>query len=223
MLLTPRSKSSAFVFALAALGLSTSLSACNDPDSSQTQSVANDWIVEDDVVRATPTPTATPTTTPSPTPSGTDLYTGPAEVEKYVLKFVDDAKAQGIDVLPDMKSPKLEIRIASLDAWGSSTIGLCETGGGKRRVTFDPDFWNSVSETQRELLAHHELGHCVLYRAHRSTTLTSGAYSSVMYPIIMSSSMYNNDYAYYQEELFTYGALDPSALDADGNMTHVCN
>jgi hypothetical protein len=141
-----------------------------------------------------------------------------------VLKFVDDAKAQGVDVIPDMDNPKLEIRIASLDAYGASVIGLCETASGRRRVTFDPDFWNRVSETQKELLAHHEFGHCVLYRGHRTTKLESGAYASIMYPTIMGSSTYTSNYAYYQEELFTYGASEPLSEGATGgDETHVCH
>jgi hypothetical protein len=122
---------------------------------------------------------------------------------KYVDKFVADALIQDVDVLPDMKNPKLTIQIKSLDAYGSSVIGLCETGGGLRRVTFDPDFWNNVDETQRELVAHHEFGHCILYRAHNSSTLSSGKYASFMYPIIMSNATYTNNYDYYQEELFS--------------------
>jgi hypothetical protein len=163
---------------------------------------------------------------PAPTEPGTPtdvtgLYLGPESVAKYVQKFVDDAKAQGVDVLSDMTNPTLSIRIASLDSYGSSVIGLCETGGGQRRVTLDPDFWDSVSETQRELLAHHELGHCVLYRGHKTSTLSSSAYASIMYPLIMSSSTYTNNYEYYQEELFSLSAQEPA--DPDLVVTHICD
>lgn len=205
--------------AFVALGLS----ACNQ----EAMTVNPDWIDQSPTpaptTTTTPTPTPTPTSTgtPSPTPTGSDLYTGPADVEKYVLKFIDDAKAQGLDVMPELSNPKLQIQIAKLDQYGASVIGLCETGG-IRRVTFDPDFWNSVSETQRELLAHHELGHCILYRPHLTSTLSTGAYASIMYPIIMSSSTYNNNYAYYQQELFS---IHPSLALADANAStvHVCD
>ncbi len=210
-------------FVAVALAAAAGLTGCNDTGTTVTRDGLRD---PDPDVTASPTPTPDPTPSPTSSPvSGSDLYTGPAEVEKYVVKFVDDAKIQGVDVLPDMKNPKLTIRIASLDAYGSSTIGLCETGGGQRRVTFDPDFWNRVSETQKELLAHHELGHCVLLRPHRSTTLSSGAYASIMYPLIMSSSTYTNNYAYYQEELFTYTSRS-SALPGPNDdvvTTHICD
>ena len=80
-----------------------------------------------------------------------------------------DAIIQGLDVSGELVNPKLQIQIAKLDNLGSTVIGLCETGG-IRRVTLDPDFWDNVSETQRKLLVHHELGHCVLLRPHTSAT-----------------------------------------------------
>lgn len=225
------------------------LTACNGAGEALNQNVEGDWVHSDSPISAptdtptsspssSPSPTATPSVTPtlSPTPSPSpsvspspspssspvQVYTGPAEVEKYVTKFIADAVVQGVNVLPDMQNPKLQIQIASLDAYGSSTIGLCETGGGMRRVTFDPDFWNSVSEAQRELLAHHEFGHCVLYRGHRSTLLSSGAYGSIMYPIIMSSSTYTNNYDFYQEELFT-SSLQAPPVEGDPVQVHICD
>jgi len=180
------------------------------------------------VIEPKPVPTGGTDENPSPLPtSGTDassLYTGPAELAKYVSKFVDDAKLQGKDVRPEMSGPKLQIRVQSLDSYGSSVIGLCETSSNLRRVTFDPDFWNNVSETQRELLAHHELGHCVLYRGHRTAVLSSGIYASLMYPIIMKSSTYQNNYDYYQDELFNYAAAE-AIPDADPSRitVHVCD
>ena len=163
-----------------------------------------------------------PKTTPTDV---TGLYTGPAELEKYVAKFVDDGKKQGIDVTTNMSNPQLQIQLASLSSYGSSVIGLCETSGSLRRVTFDPTFWNSVDETQRELLAHHELGHCVLYRSHRTDLLSSGSYASLMYPIIMRSSTYTSNYDYYQNELFHYSAAEVAPENADPSQitVHVCD
>jgi hypothetical protein len=194
------------------------LAGCNDNEQGLAQSVDNDWVQDPIVVNPDPND---PSPSPTPIPTPTDqVYTGPAELNKYVVKFIDDAKIQGIDVLPDMNGPKLEVRIASLDAYGSSTIGLCETSSTRRRVTFDPDFWNSVSETQRELLAHHELGHCVLYRGHRSDLLSTGKYASIMYPIIMGSAAYTSNYDYYQEELFTQ-AVQSTGQSQDN--VHICD
>lgn len=150
-----------------------------------------------------------------------DYYRGPASLEKYVLKFIDDGVLQGVDVTYDMVRPKLEIRIGSLDDYGSSIVGLCRRGRDYRQVTLDPDFWDVVSETQRELLLHHELGHCVLYRGHRSARLDSGIFASIMNPIVIPSSSYLKNYDYYQEELFGWGALS-DLEDPDQEVTHIC-
>jgi hypothetical protein len=208
------------LLALASVALAT-LSACKG-STAQPLEQSDDWIKEP-TVSASPTPTPTPTPSPTQTTTPTALYSGPEEVAKYVQKFVDDGKAQGRDVTENMSNPPLTIRLASLDSYGSSVIGLCESGAGIRRVTFDPDFWNSVSETQRELLAHHELGHCVLYRGHRSDVLSSGAYASIMYPVIMGSSTYTGNYDYYQNELFTWTSAAMAAEAASDTVkTHIC-
>ncbi len=205
------------ITALVSGAMLSGLSACNGNDQGG-GNVGNDW-VNDKSASPTPTPSTDPSATPSasPTPSpssspdASGLYTGPAELEPYVSSFVADGAIQGVDVTPDMGNPKLTIQIASLSSYGSSVIGLCETGTGLRRVTFSPTFWNSASETQRMLLAHHELGHCVLYRAHDSSLLSDGNYASIMYPIIMASSVYNNNSAYYQQELFSTAAGQAAA------------
>lgn len=216
----PRTILASVAFTLSVLGLT----ACNG-DSVQGQSLGNDWVQDAPIDPPAPRPTPTSTSSPSPTPTTpvSDLYTGPAEVAKYVERFVEDAKNLGVDVTADMRSPKLSIQIKSLDSYGSSVIGLCETGTNLKRVTFDPDFWNSVSDTQKELLSHHELGHCVLFRGHRTATLSTGAFASIMYPVIMSTATYQNNYKYYLEELFTWSALQVAEVAANQNTTHICN
>lgn len=204
------------VMVLVALGLT----ACNGPGSDLASNLLKNG-------KLGPVPTDSPTPAPSSPPT-TSLYDGPADVAKYVQKFVDDGKIQGVDVVPSMDGPKLTIRISSLDSVGSSVIGLCETGNNLRRVTFDPDFWNSVDETQRELLTHHELGHCVLSRAHDNSLLSSGEYASIMYPILLANTPYLNNQSYYLGELFSQAALSPEASTLAANeatktdLKHIC-
>ena len=165
-----------------------------------------------------------PVPDPKPNLDPTSFYTGPSEVANYVGKFIGDAAIQGVEVISNMDHPKLEIQISSLSSYGSSVIGLCESGPALRRVTFDPTFWNAVDDTQRELLTHHELGHCVLGRPHRSDLLPTGAYASIMYPIIMRDSTYTSNYAYYQSELYTQAEQSPSGAFGDPNrvQVHIC-
>jgi hypothetical protein len=197
------------------------LAACDDSASVQKLSRSADApVASDPSAPSTPAPAPVPTVPATPgTPIAGELFTGPAELAKYVQRFADDAQAQGNDVSARL-SPDLQIQFGSLDAYGSGVIGLCETSGSMRQVTFDPDFWDQVSETQRQLLVHHELGHCVLYRAHRSELLSSGAYASIMYPIILSSATYTANPAYYLNELFTWSSA--SDVDPNASTIHIC-
>ncbi len=222
---------------LLTLALSTALSfsACQSSDTAKRQ-IENDWI--DDSTPPTsetplepsqpivpPPPSPTPSPDPEPTVSPTpfpvaDLYSGPESLAPFVEKFVQDAKSQGLDLLDEMKSNRVRIQIGSLDSLGSGVIGLCETGYGSRTVTLDPDFWNVVSDTQKRLLMHHELGHCILYRPHRSTFLTTGREASIMYPIILSSATYAANEEYYLNELFTWEAAQAAS---DTPTNHICD
>jgi hypothetical protein len=170
---------------------------------------------------------ATPPVNSGETPLPSTLYQGDTGFEDYVLKFLEDSWAQGVDMVPELTNPPLEIRLASLDSYGSSVIGLCQTGSNTRRVTFDPDFWNRVSETQREQLAHHELGHCMLYRGHRSTFLDSGLPASLMYPSIFSSSTYTNNFGQAMvdelDEMMSPDQVDTIAADRDTPRVHICD
>jgi len=208
------------VKALFTAAVALSLTACNGSESS------TDKILAPTSSSETPDPTtpSAPAQSQSAAAASGRLFTGPDELEKYVVKFVDDAKAYGIDVLPAM-NPTLEIQISSLDTYGESVIGLCETSEGKRRVTFDPDFWNTVSETQKELLVHHELGHCVLHRAHQTNRLPTNAYASIMYPMLLTNETYLGNASYYLQELFTEAGapLTTAEAQAQGVDTHICD
>lgn len=223
------------------------LSACNSSEAAKKQ-IEADWIHDtgpDDpsappapntAQPVPPTPTPVPTASPSPTPTPSpspptipvsELYQGDAAFAPFVEKFVADAALQGVDLVAEMRAEPVVIQLGSLDYLGSGVIGLCETGYNGRTVTLDPDFWGRISDTQDELLMHHELGHCILYRPHRSTLLSSGRDASIMNPIIMSSSTYLGNYSYYQNELFTYSAAQSGARVASpeegGPLSHICD
>jgi hypothetical protein len=157
-----------------------------------------------------------------------ELYIGDPAFAPYVEKFVSDAALQGVDLIPEMRADPVVIELGSLDSLGSGVIGLCESGYNGRTVTLDPDFWGRISETQDELLMHHELGHCILYRPHRSALLSSGREASIMNPIIMASSTYLGNYDYYQNELYTYSAAQSEARTAGsgeggGTTSYICD
>jgi hypothetical protein len=230
--------------ALALITLTSSaLTACNSSNAAK-KKIEADWIHDtgDDDSNPVPqqpaptpipdpkpssSPTPTPTPTPSPTTPASELYEGDAAFAPYVQKFVADAALQGVDLVAEMKADPVVIQLGSLDYLGSGVIGLCETGYGSRTVTLEPDFWGQISDTQDELLMHHELGHCILYRPHRSALLSTGREASIMNPIIMSSSTYLGNYDYYQNELYTYSAAQSDARVAapeeGGPTQHICD
>ena len=44
----------------------------------------------------------------------------------------------------------------------------------------DIDFWNSASESAREMIVFHELGHCFLQRGHNDNKQDDGTCVSIM-------------------------------------------
>lgn len=139
-------------------------------------------------------------------------------------KFIVDGESVGVDVVAMLQdSPKLEIRIASLDRWGAGVIGLCQTGNGYRILTLDPDYYNADKpEAQKRILFHHEMGHCVLYRGHRTSVgqVPDGSLHShelsVMYPTIIGRAQYVFHEPYYLNELFEQLSSDATP------KVHVC-
>lgn len=141
------------------------------------------------------------------------LYTGPSDVCPFVRNFISDAIDNHRDVVPDFNNPKLEIQIASLSQYGAGVIGLCEDSTNLRRITFDPEYWNDTqSADNKEILSHHELGHCILYRPH-DTLIGSLPDSidtihelSIMYPFMITGSQFDVHRPYYHAELFFQAA-----------------
>ena len=179
-----------------------------------------------------PSPSPSPEPSPSPTPPPLDvdsLFSATSgtkdRVREYVRKFISDGELVGIDVVELLSTgPTLEIRIASLDGWGAGVIGLCESGSASRRLTLDPDYFEVQGEVASRILFHHEMGHCVLFRGHRTEIgliPDSSGHShamSVMYPIIMGAEQYNFHEPYYVGELFEQLSLtdEPSVYVCPG-------
>jgi len=107
----------------------------------------------------------------------------------------------------------------------SSTVGLCEYFF--KRVTIDDYYWKWLSETGREALIFHELGHCTLFRGHtdikeddgtieykienflfslgvfeKKGYLKDGCPASIMHPYMFSDKCLKKHRKYYMEELF---------------------
>lgn len=75
--------------------------------------------------------------------------------------------------------------IVEFDSIEGSVIGRCYlTVGMTPKIVIDREYWDRETETLRELLMFHELGHCVLLKDHVSTNY------EVMSPYILSEDYY---------------------------------
>lgn len=91
----------------------------------------------------------------------------------------------------------------SFTSFFGSTIGMCRYGGGSASVQLSSSAWARGSETFREMLVYHELGHCMLGRGHRNTRLSSGNPESLMNSVLFNERTYAANRDYYLRELFT--------------------
>lgn len=152
---------------------------------------------------------------PQPAPATEPVqYSVPAEVEPYVETFRKLARERNQTV----QSTNLIITFGT--PGNTDACGQCELETGKtpRIILSQNSFcWEQASTNERECLVLHELGHCLLKRAHLTTRFPTGMYSSLMNPDdtgIYATCRYpiNNDACdkrprrdYYVDELF-----DPS-------------
>lgn len=70
------------------------------------------------------------------------------------------------------------------------------------KITVSIKIWNTLTETEREMVFLHELGHCLLDRQHYDHLKENGDPISLMAPIIFSPATYLNNKEYYIKELF---------------------
>lgn len=126
----------------------------------------------------------------------------------YVRLFEEQGRLVVDDIIMEFGDPT--------DGDGSKTnVGVCKIGFTKTpRVIIDPEFWENASNTQREIIVLHELGHCVLERGHDYDKL-DGCPMSVMYPYLLSNYCYKSFKKAYLDELFTFGPEDSFSARRD--------
>jgi hypothetical protein len=98
------------------------------------------------------------------------------EVQDLVMKFgaTSSAQEQGYCIIQNDEPP---------------TIVINETG------------WNSLSETSKTILIHHEMGHCVLGRSHYDAS-NGNRPASIMNTYALPSGFYTSFRTEYLRELF---------------------
>ncbi|AKD57588.1 hypothetical protein [Spirosoma radiotolerans] len=146
-------------------------------------------------------------------------YSVPTEVELFVKSFRDEAKKRNNPVSTN------NLIITFGTAVGEDICGECQLENGKTpRITLNSDAfcWQQASQYERECLVFHELGHCLLTRAHKTDKFPNGAFASLMNPndvTVYATCRYpigNDDCDrrprrdYYIDELFDAGTPTPA-------------
>lgn len=106
-------------------------------------------------------------------------YSVPAEVEPYLKIFREEASKHPNPV----STTNLIITFGT--AQQEDVCGQCLLENGKTpRIVLNNDAfcWQQASQNERECLLFHELGHCLLKRAHQTNTFANGAFVSLMNP-----------------------------------------
>ena len=113
---------------------------------------------------------------PPPEPA---QYRVPAEVEPFIKTFREEAQKRGSSV----STASLIVEFGAPQ--GSDVCGQCMLENGKtpRILLNNNSFcWQQANPQERECLIFHELGHCLLRRAHNSDKFPNGAFMSLMNP-----------------------------------------
>ena len=129
---------------------------------------------------------------------------------KHSVEFQTEAKARNV--------PSKINRISfAYKEMNKSTLGTCTilyktdkqgTYEYGRKIEVNSILWPGLTDTEKDQLITHELGHCSLNRPHREGYITISSPSmsqvklSVMNPIQLRDSSYNDLNRYYLEELF---------------------
>jgi len=110
--------------------------------------------------------------------------------------------------IPGLSVKKLIIQPAEIRS--HAILGACVAKRNEiPRIAINQSEWRALSESAREQLIFHELGHCALSRAHDDSIVQNGPRQiprSIMASTAITDAVYKNFRDYYYSELF-YGAI----------------
>lgn len=123
--------------------------------------------------------------------------TPPASVSPVEARFRELSQMYGSQLVTSSVS-------YSFRSFFGATVGMCVfSSDGKNRVQLSSSAWDQGSDTFREMLLFHELGHCLLGRDHKNTRHSDGRPESLMSSSLFSQSVYLAHRDEYMKELFT--------------------
>ncbi|MCX6245593.1 MAG: hypothetical protein NTU98_12935 [Bacteroidetes bacterium] len=141
-----------------------------------------------------------------------EKFNAPEDFSVYVHRFEDEARVRG--KIFDLKEPGLKITFA--DFTGKNYVALTHYANPVRIwIQVDSTFWNNASDSNREFVMFHELGHGSLrIWEHRNDTLPNGQWKSIMRGPPAEVRSHPMEYAknrdYYLDELFLDKVKTPS-------------
>lgn len=124
------------------------------------------------------------------------------------------------------------VTIGLSDINHGNIVGLCTYGGFFREVDLDSNFWRNANKRSKLALVFHELTHCYCTRGHdygfnknypektvsrsvemfinkllgkeesKEGYLADGCPASIMHPIVLDPTCFQEHYFYYIEEMF---------------------
>jgi len=129
------------------------------------------------------------------------------QVDSTFLPYVQNFELAGVSEGKDVKITDLIVAFG--DTPSMNETGVCEIADNETpKVTINQRIWNTLSNTDRQEVVFHELGHCVLRRRHQSSEMMGfGGMTripeSIMYPYRIPGTTYQAHIAQYHDELFS--------------------
>ena len=137
-------------------------------------------------------------------------YIVDSDFEEYVQRFIDEAAARGVEI--DFSDTGLLIEYSDRIVDGAS--GYCYVG--QHHIVIDKSEWSTLTDTQKEYLLFHELGHCELDRRHKNDQFDNLLWESLMRgdPLVGTQQNIPVPYFgfrknYYRDELFNQNTAAP--------------
>ena len=123
-----------------------------------------------------------------------------ARLIPFFVDFEEEAQIRGYSI--DLTDLGITGVIETIQEEG--VAGTCQYGQHIHHVTVDQNFWNNSSNTYKEFVVFHELGHCVLMRGHTEDAFANGICKSIMRSGLgdCRDAYINQNRTYYIDELF---------------------
>ncbi|MFK8009651.1 MAG: putative metallopeptidase [Saprospiraceae bacterium] len=149
-------------------------------------------------------------------------YTVNSDFEEYVQRFIDEGAARGVEI--DFSDTGLLIEYSDRIVNGAS--GYCYLGD--HHIVIDKSEWPDLTDTQKEYLIFHELGHCELDRQHKNNQFDNLLWQSLMRgdPLVGTQQnipvpYYGFRKNYYRDELFNQNTSAPDWSNPNFNINDV--